>query len=124
MNGPTVLRVAKSSSVSGLAGAIAKFLREDGNRGKVVVQSIGNAALVKSIKAVALATQYMQSEAVDIVSFVSFFNAYDGRASATTSGGIVGIRLVVNIVHYVTVDLKTKLVTPESDSSEIKSDVK
>ena len=81
------LKVAKTSSISAVAGAIAKFIREDR---QVHIQSIGNETLCRVIKSIMLATQYMAQEGAVIASIIESFQLPEGVACMRFTVLVVG----------------------------------
>ena len=58
-----ILRVSGSSKTSKVAGAIAGIMRE---KGHVVLQAIGAAAVNQTVKAIALARGFLQEDGIEI----------------------------------------------------------
>ena len=59
-----IMRVSGSSKTSKVAGAIAGIMRE---KGHVVLQAIGAAAVNQTVKAIALARSFLQEDGIEIV---------------------------------------------------------
>ena len=59
-----IMRVSGSSKTSKVAGAIAGIMRE---KGRVVLQAIGAAAVNQTVKAIALARSFLQEDGIEIV---------------------------------------------------------
>ncbi|GAB4431759.1 MAG: stage V sporulation protein S [Chloroflexi bacterium OHK40] len=82
-----VLKVARSSRPSALAGAIAGVIRE----GAIAeVQAIGAAAVNQAVKAIALASRYLEGDAIQIAFVPLFADVAIGGEERTA------IRLVVS----------------------------
>ena len=64
-----VLRVAAGSNARSLAGCIAGVIRE---QGRVEVQAVGAAAVNQTIKAVAIAREFLVLDGIDIVLIPAF----------------------------------------------------
>lgn len=64
-----ILRVSGSSKTSKVAGAIAGVMRE---KGHVVLQAIGAAAVNQTVKAITLARTYLQEDGIEIVFIPEF----------------------------------------------------
>lgn len=64
-----IMRVSGLSKTSKVAGAIAGVIREEGN---VVLQAIGASAVNQTVKAIALASTYLQTEGVEIIFIPEF----------------------------------------------------
>ncbi len=64
-----VIKVSARSRTASVAGAIAGVIRESG---KAEVQAIGAGAVNQAIKAIAIATGYLQDEDVHVVCVPSF----------------------------------------------------
>jgi stage V sporulation protein S len=64
-----VIKVSARSRTASVAGAIAGVIRESG---RAEVQAIGAGAVNQAIKAIAIATGYMEEEDVHVVCVPSF----------------------------------------------------
>lgn len=64
-----VIKVSARSRTASVAGAIAGVIRESG---KAEVQAIGAGAVNQAVKAIAIATGYMEEEDVHVVCVPSF----------------------------------------------------
>lgn len=64
-----ILRVSGSSKTSKVAGAIAGVMRE---KGHVVLQAIGAAAVNQTVKAIALARGFLQEDGIEIAFIPEF----------------------------------------------------
>lgn len=64
-----VIKVSARSRTASVAGAIAGVIRESG---RAEVQAIGAGAVNQAIKAIAIATGYMEEENVSVVCVPSF----------------------------------------------------
>lgn len=64
-----ILRVSGSSQTSKVAGAIAGVMRE---KGHVVLQAIGAAAVNQTVKAIALARGFLQEDGIEIAFIPEF----------------------------------------------------
>lgn len=64
-----VIKVSARSRTASVAGAIAGVIRESG---RAEVQAIGAGAVNQAIKAIAIATGYMEEENVHVVCIPSF----------------------------------------------------
>jgi stage V sporulation protein S len=64
-----VIKVSARSRTASVAGAIAGVIRE---AGKAEVQAIGAGAVNQAIKAIAIATGYLQDEDVHVICVPSF----------------------------------------------------
>ena len=64
-----VIKVSARSRTASVAGAIAGVIRETG---KAEVQAIGAGAVNQAVKAIAIATGYMEEEDVHVVCVPSF----------------------------------------------------
>ena len=65
----SVIKVSARSRTASVAGAIAGVIRETG---RAEVQAIGAGAVNQAIKAIAIATGYMEEEKVEVVCVPSF----------------------------------------------------
>ena len=65
----SLLRVSSNSSPTSVAGAIAGFIKEDG---EVEMQSIGAGAVNQSVKAIAIARGYVASNGIDLICTPAF----------------------------------------------------
>lgn len=81
-----IIKVASKSRTTSVAGAIAGIVRE---HGRAEVQAIGAAAVNQSIKAVAIARDYLALDGIDIVCYPIFVELSIGDLERTA------IRLVV-----------------------------
>ncbi len=66
-----IIKVSATSRTSAVAGAIAGIFRE---REEVNVQAIGASAVNQSVKALALARDYLAEDGYDIVSIPEFID--------------------------------------------------
>lgn len=66
-----IIKVSATSRTSAVAGAIAGIFRE---RKEVNVQAIGASAVNQSVKALALARDYLAEDGYDIVSIPAFID--------------------------------------------------
>lgn len=64
-----IIKVSARSRTASVAGAIAGVIRESG---RAEVQAIGAGAVNQAVKAIAIATGYMEEEDVHVVSVPSF----------------------------------------------------
>jgi stage V sporulation protein S len=64
-----IMRVSGSSKTSKVAGAIAGVMRE---KGHVVLQAIGAAAVNQTVKAIALARGFLQEDGIEIALVIEF----------------------------------------------------
>ena len=80
-----IIKVAKTSSIPAVAGAIANFLREEK---EVAVQAVGNSTVLMAVKAITLATKYMAEEKVPILFSAEFFTVGENKE-------VYGIRFTV-----------------------------
>jgi stage V sporulation protein S len=64
-----VIKVAASSRSTAVAGAIAGVMRE---KGQVDVQAIGAGAVNQAIKAVCIASGYLEEDGIEIMCIPSF----------------------------------------------------
>lgn len=81
-----IIKVAASSRTSAVAGAIAGIVRE---HHRAVVQAIGAAAVNQAVKAMIMATKYLNSDGI-FVSFVPEFAEVSVEDNIRTA-----IRLVI-----------------------------
>lgn len=65
----SLLRVSSDSSPTSVAGAIAGFIKEEG---EVELQGIGAGAVNQATKAIAIARGYVASNGYDLVSIPAF----------------------------------------------------
>ncbi|MBX3051746.1 MAG: stage V sporulation protein S [Caldilineaceae bacterium] len=70
----SLLRVTRNANVPKLAGAIAHSIRA---QGEVDVQAIGAAAVNQSIKAIALAQSFLNSEGTDLLSIPQMVSLHE-----------------------------------------------
>ncbi|MFP4687112.1 MAG: stage V sporulation protein S [bacterium] len=67
----SLLRVSSNSSPTSVAGAIAGFVKEDG---EVELQCIGAAAVNQATKAIAIARGYVASNGLDLICTPAFID--------------------------------------------------
>lgn len=75
-----VIKVSARSRTASVAGAIAGVIRETG---KAEVQAIGAGAVNQAVKAIAIATGYLEEEDVHVVSVPSFVEVEIGGQERT-----------------------------------------
>ena len=88
------LKVSSSTEAKSLAGAIASCTRE-GSR--VELTAIGAGSVNQAIKAIAIARQYVEEEAIDLCFRPEFVEITDGSVGAAdgAAGGTSALRIIV-----------------------------
>ena len=84
-----VLRVAAQTSARALAGSIAKTVRNDG---RAEMQAVGAAAVNQTIKATAIAREFLELDGVDIVLIPTFTQVMIGDQEKTAIRFVVETR--------------------------------
>ncbi len=74
------LRASGKSAPKGLAGAIAGIVRE---RGQCEIQAIGAAAINQSVKAIAIARNFLELDGIDLVGYPAFTQVTIGEQEKT-----------------------------------------
>ncbi|MDX1614034.1 MAG: stage V sporulation protein S [Candidatus Promineifilaceae bacterium] len=73
----SIIKVSARSRTASVAGAIAGVIRE---QGRAEVQAIGAGAVNQAVKAIAIATGYLEEEQVYVVAKPAFVEVYiDGQ---------------------------------------------
>lgn len=68
---PNIIKVANSSNPTTVAGAIAGTIRDHGS---AEVQAIGAGAVNQAVKSIAIASNYLKGDGIDIAASPSFID--------------------------------------------------